>query len=204
MNNRAPADMSAVMYALERVRCAPHAKTPLKVNSDIRRFCATISTSRPVYIDYTELGLMPNWCHLNVALLTEMRGGKYVSGWLISKSSVMIDAVHHGVWLSPDHTLVDATPKDDGEQRVLFLPDPTRPYDFANNLGWQNKFWVKGAHPSVNKTFLADRRSPVLPDLCRINQYRSRVGLRELEVIGDIPCPPISRWSDFTKPRSVR
>jgi uncharacterized protein YchJ len=41
---------------------------------------------------------------------------------------VFLEAEFHAVWATLDGMLVDPSPKADGEDRILFLPDATRTY----------------------------------------------------------------------------
>ena len=193
MNRLSPLDLIAALAASGQANNAMTQTTPLKVNGDIRKFCERISRHKPVFVDYTEYGCRPNWCHMNVGILVEKLGGQCLPGWLIWASSKMIDAVHHSVWHSPDNTLVDPTPKEDGEQRVLFLPDPSHTFDYANNKGWGNRFWIKGADASMNKKRMADIICEAVIDLSQVNDYRQQHGLGQVASYCEIPVPPISR-----------
>ena len=42
---------------------------------------------------------------------------------------VYLEAEYHAVWRNPEGALVDLTPKDVPTKKILFLADPSRPYD---------------------------------------------------------------------------
>lgn len=92
-----------------------------------------VPEGKPVYIDVTPVrfakvkGCFP-------AVLEQMRqhGGAMVSGWQLWESSVILEAEYHAVWQAPDGVLHDITPKELPIERILFLPDPARPYNGAS------------------------------------------------------------------------
>ncbi|MDB5350157.1 MAG: sec-C metal-binding protein [Planctomycetota bacterium] len=52
------------------------------------------------------------------------RGGNSLLGWTIWEwPGVLLEAISHGVWERSDGELLDPTPKADGEETTLFLPD---------------------------------------------------------------------------------
>jgi len=52
-----------------------------------------------------------------------------IVGWQIWEwPDVLAEAEYHAVWESPKGEWLDITPKDDGVDRILFLPDHGRPY----------------------------------------------------------------------------
>ena len=172
----------------------PLATTPENITTGVKRFCANISRHDPVYIDYVETGFRPGWCHFNIAMMVELHGGSYLPGWIIWESSMLIEAEHHAVWHRLDNTLADVTPKVDGEQRILFLPDPGRPYNFRANLGWQNKRQLALPIPKVmKKMMMADARADVVLNLNDVNAYLEANGLPPIENVAAIRAPAISR-----------
>ncbi|TKA98189.1 hypothetical protein FAZ78_02195 [Cereibacter changlensis] len=59
--------------------------------------------------------------------------GDAVFGWLLwQHADIWIEAHHHAVLQTQDGRLVDLTPQPDGEAAVLFLTDPSKPFDFDN------------------------------------------------------------------------
>jgi hypothetical protein len=69
-------------------------------------------------------------CYRNVFTQVQERGGARQTGWCIwEHPGLFVEGVFHAIWLSPEGNLVDITPHRDGEQRILFIPDPTRSYN---------------------------------------------------------------------------
>ncbi len=161
--------------------------TPTEISGSVRKFCAEISRERPFFVDFIDYGLRQSWCHLNVALLVEKYGGTYVPGWAIWTGPGVFDAEHHAVWRKQDGTFEDVTPRVDGEKQILFLPDPSRPFDFAAMRGWENKFRGK-KDVSISAPERRLRIGGV--DVSAINKFRAQIGLSPVDTVKDIPFPP--------------
>lgn len=122
--------------------------------------CRSISAEQPVFLPFTrhDARHRAGACHLNVAHLVRERGGQAVTGWMIWESATLVDAEHHCCWRAPDGVLFDVTPRVDGEDRVLFLPDPARRIaagDGRTVRMWANRtnmatmpFTIRGGLPS--------------------------------------------------------
>jgi hypothetical protein len=94
------------------------------LSARVRQLCARISKADPVLLPFTDLSGRARQCHMNVLHRVRTHGGKRRNGWLIWESAMFAEASFHCVWESPDGELVDLTPRDDGEEHILFLPDP--------------------------------------------------------------------------------
>ncbi len=169
---------------------SPFATTPASITTKVKKFCAEISRHQPVYLGHTDFGFSPGWCHANVAMMVQKFGGAYLPGWIIWSSAMMFEAEHHAVWHRPDQTLVDVTPRVDGEDQILFLPDPARPYDFPNSLAWENKRYLKSP---TRKAMFEDIRRPVIVSLEKLNSYLMLNGMEPVQSVGAIPVPALSR-----------
>jgi hypothetical protein len=101
-----------------------------KEKAHVQAFCHEICEGiEPVYLDTPTAaeGLLA--CFVNVEKRVSESGGSIQYGWRIWEwSNTMIEAEFHAVWVAPDGSLVDITPTDNGYQKTLFLPDPTREY----------------------------------------------------------------------------
>ncbi|WP_156408872.1 hypothetical protein [Rhizobium sp. Root708] len=74
---------------------------------------------------------MHGFCNLTVAAKVQQDGGGPLHGWSIWElPDALWTAEFHVVWKAPDGTLIDVTPKPDGETSILFVPDDTYPADF--------------------------------------------------------------------------
>lgn len=107
---------------------------PSALRPDIIALCAGIAPDQsPQFIEHRPAPTaIFRECFPNVLEQIKAHGGELVFGWAIWEwPGVFIEAEHHGVWLV-DGTLVDVTPHECPVTQVLFLPDPSSPYDFAN------------------------------------------------------------------------
>ena len=103
-----------------------NATTPAQIDATVREFCTEISDeSAPVYVNLDTSTAYPvSECCYNVPTHVEKNGGEIVDGWMIwYLPQKFIEAEFHRVWRNSDGELVDVTPKPNGEQRVLFVPD---------------------------------------------------------------------------------
>jgi hypothetical protein len=110
--------------------------TPPKITRAIGRLCTKVNiTEKPYYVTVRPgPNCQKNECFWNVKRKVEQSGGKMQHGWTIWEwPQIMVEAEFHAIWISPDETAVDITPKDNNIQRILFLPDNSREYDFAND-----------------------------------------------------------------------
>jgi len=57
-------------------------------------------------------------------------GGNEVIGWTIWLwPNVLVEAEFHSVWKNHDGELIDITPKQNEEEKILFLPDEKKQYE---------------------------------------------------------------------------
>ena len=65
-----------------------------------------------------------NECFPNVERTKNTHGGEAVNGWVIwQRGNVLIEAEAHSVWKSHEGVLIDITPHNHGENKILFLQD---------------------------------------------------------------------------------
>lgn len=94
-------------------------------------------------------------CFNNVAAKVKNEGGSLLFGWTIWEwSRVFIEAEHHAIWVR-EGVPVDITPPVSGEDRVLFLPDPERAYDFERKRRLANVKRSLGQFASVDRWLVA-------------------------------------------------
>jgi hypothetical protein len=80
----------------------------------------------------------PSECHLNARIERKLqRGGSVTSGWVVwqDKANAIVVAMFHALWRSPEGALRDVTPREDGEEKVLFVPDEQRRTILSSHLG---------------------------------------------------------------------
>ncbi|MFH5803201.1 hypothetical protein [Alienimonas sp. DA493] len=102
--------------------------TPAKVTAPIKAFCHELAPgSSPVFVSAESVaGTCVNECFDNVELSISRNGGEAVIGWTIwDTDGVLLEAERHAVRKQPDGELIDPSPRVDGEEHLLFLPDPS-------------------------------------------------------------------------------
>jgi hypothetical protein len=101
-----------------------------KIAPFVLNFCKDISPENPVLIPLLPVpGKPQNECFNIVPEHISTYGGKQKIGWYILYwRRVLIEAVFHCVWESPDGELVDITPKVYKMKNIVFLPDPAKSY----------------------------------------------------------------------------
>ena len=134
--------------------------TPDRISPLVREFCRSIQPNEnPIFIavePQSEAAF--NGCFLVVKQHCERNGGRPIYGWAIWVwSHVWIKAEHHAVWETPDGTLVDITPKANRSQRIVFLPDPERVYDFEMNRRIDNIRKALRGDSDIKDLFAAEK-----------------------------------------------
>lgn len=101
-----------------------------KIAPFILNFCSEVSSAIPVIIPLRPITGKPvNECFNVVPEHIAANGGKQKIGWYILYwRRVLIEAVFHCVWESPEGELIDITPKVHKAQNIVFLPDPIKLY----------------------------------------------------------------------------
>lgn len=102
--------------------------TPKCITPEINRFCKIIAgkkANNPSYIPVrSDTNCKPRYCFPNVREKVDSSGGKVITGWIIWKRGNMyLYAEAHAIWETPKGELIDITPKEDGEEQIMFLPD---------------------------------------------------------------------------------
>lgn len=143
-------------------------KTPVAIDKVVLSFCASINPSaRPIYVQVkVSEQAKPEEAYSNVKHAVDQGQGKAVSGWLIwSWANLFIEARHHAV-LKTEQGLIDLTPQRGGEVEVLFLPDPSREFD------WDSKRFI----PDIRQALI---KSPLLTSyfqaVDRLNSLKGEV-----------------------------
>lgn len=154
--------------------------TPAFPLSDhVIHFARSLSKSEPVAMAFTDMGsgYISGACHLNVAHRVKHHGGERVSGWMIWTSIHFTEAEFHSVWRSPSGELVDVTPRVDGEQIILFVPDPNTKFEARGEGGMMpsNRTTIPGA-PYTASGLPSVRFSYREPD-GRTRQHMAKLGL---------------------------
>jgi len=94
-------------------------------------------------------GTVARECFWNVSQKCGRDGGDIQHGWAIWElPGLFIEAEFHAVWLNGGQ-LIDVTPKEDGENDILFLPDPIAKFDEATFSRRDNVRLAELDHPKV-------------------------------------------------------
>ncbi|WP_437191365.1 hypothetical protein [Planctomicrobium sp. SH527] len=136
-------------------------KVPAQTTEEIKGFCSTIVADQlPYYVKVRPVpDAVPNNCHMNVKQHIDEYGGTSMSGWIDWQSPLLLQAEFHTNWISPDGEIVDITPKEEGESRILFLPDQRQK--------WPGRF--------VPGHYKARRLLPNLDKLIRIHRQTDEI-----------------------------
>jgi hypothetical protein len=115
----------------------PDDEPNLPASAIVQAFLDHLRLTQQVTLPFTEVD--PRYqggsCHINVAHRVREAGGTVVPGWIVWQA--WFDEVeHHAVWQPPGSTdLIDLTPRPDGEDKIVFLPDPSRRIDSSSRSG---------------------------------------------------------------------
>ncbi|WP_339483160.1 YecA family protein [Pseudomonas sivasensis] len=105
-------------------------RAPIELSARILDFCRSISSEQPIVMKVEHLSFaVPSECYSNVEEQVLRSGGSAVYGWQIwDWPAALTEAEFHAVWRDPNGSLHEITPKVDGDQVIVFLPDPSRTY----------------------------------------------------------------------------
>lgn len=107
----------------------PESTTPPAVTEQVLALCRKLDPSRtPAYVPVSpwERSIMDS-CFFNIPEKIAADGGGVQYGWTIwERPGLLIEGEFHAVWVSPVGEFIDITPKRDGENKILFLPDSQR------------------------------------------------------------------------------
>ena len=117
-------------------------QSPKKVNSAVRRLLSELQLPEKniQFLKYKKPDHFrpeSDNCHFNVLVMCNYHGGGVINGWIISQDTKndFIEAQFHAVWSHPDGTLVDITPRKDGEKRLMFVLDELRQIELSDHEG---------------------------------------------------------------------
>ncbi|MET4149084.1 MULTISPECIES: hypothetical protein [unclassified Bradyrhizobium] len=99
--------------------------TPEAARPVIDAFCTGFGAMPPVPVPVrAPAGAEPGRCCFNVAREIARQGGDEVFGWIVWEGPLFITCEFHAIWRPLKCEPVDVTPKPDGEDTILFAPDP--------------------------------------------------------------------------------
>jgi hypothetical protein len=106
----------------------------------VARFCGRIAPSETAFAVpcHSAPHAQPHMCFDNVARQCDLQGGGNICGWIVWEwKDTFLEAEHHAVW-DNGTALVDVTPHRPQWRNILFLPDPSTPFDFATRRRLDN------------------------------------------------------------------
>ncbi|OWG13090.1 hypothetical protein KDK82_5597 [Delftia sp. K82] len=130
--------------------------TPKEVTKYIRELCTRIgATSEPMFLPvHTRKDSILGDCFNDVNRQIAEFGGDAVHGWQLWEwPGIMVEAEFHGIWRSPNGELLDISLKGEGEETVLFVPDPSRKF---NGSRVDNVRHAIGKNPKI-RTFIQNQ-----------------------------------------------
>lgn len=118
---------------------------PTKFHTGILALCRKIGTgSAPTYVDVApDRDSILNDCFRNVQNRIARDGGTQQCGWILWEAeNILIEAEFHCVWRTPQDKLLCISAREDGENRLAFLPDHSRRHEGRRveniALSWPN------------------------------------------------------------------
>ena len=112
----------------------PIETTPTALSPKIAEFCQTLAPDQQaVFVPVQPAeGAERDYSLENVARHAAQLGGATVLGWCIwERPGINFHATFHAVWKAWNDELIDISPPPNGENQILFLPDP--------KLVWEGK-----------------------------------------------------------------
>lgn len=113
--------------------------TPKRLTPNVRRLIDTmrLTADGAVWLKLyrpRDFVSEPAECHINILIQQKFRRGALVSGWTIWQDfeNEFVEAQFHSVWRDPQGNLRDITPRQDREQKVLFVPDESRHFKLTH------------------------------------------------------------------------
>lgn len=172
--------------------------TPSAITSHILALCDDLRTATPRHLDITPApGARFGWCSANVLHRCRLEGGSPLYGWLVWEAAgLYLNAEFHCVW-HDGQKLLDITPTQEGETRVLFAPDPRYGEDFdfrlrPNNRRFRSYGWAE-REPLVQAK-LAEASAPALA-YKRQKAEKKGVTLRQM-ILPTLPRDPLETLID--------
>lgn len=151
-----PVDLEKAALAVLRLGVRKtQASTPkAPYSADVLRLLADLHpNAQAVLLPFTETH--PDYetamCHGNVVHRVREAGGERVNGWMIWDHGVFAEAEFHAVWRNPDGVLVDITPRQHGEEFILFVEDADLKIRPREDTDGMRTVWAW-----VNRTSLPD------------------------------------------------
>ena len=140
-------------------------------------------------------------CFKDVERQVSEKGGDIVYGWIVWEwPRILIEGEFHAVWKSPVGKLIDLTTKPDGEQRIVFVPDPQRSYEGRQRDNLRLALWD---HNLVHEFIEAHKQMHELFERNRISELASAVDVDEHARLQERIAATYMKLMSFPRARST-
>lgn len=115
----------------------------------VRDFCQKLNSQIEPVVIPTRVppGALYNRCLGNVQTYVDRFGGKPFFGWSIWTDDLMIEGIPHVIWIKPSGRPLDITPHENGEERILFVPNTVQ--DEATMMAGEREIAPLVDHPLI-------------------------------------------------------
>jgi hypothetical protein len=105
-------------------------KPPVKINRRIHFLLEKMNIdATPVFVNVKpEKWALVNDCFPNVSRMVNENSGNMILGWALYESDILVEAVYHAIYKTPNNELVDITPNIYSFSKILFVEDKNSPY----------------------------------------------------------------------------
>ncbi|TCD22950.1 hypothetical protein E0D86_09990 [Pseudomonas sp. IC_126] len=126
-------------------------KTPKKISASVKALIKSLAlTESPKFLDYTHRSdsYRATYCFNNCEEESVKTGASIVYGWQIweDKKKGFIEAEFHSVIVA-DGKMLDISPRETGDKKILFVPDKARRSGRKNDrtwISWSNQKMING------------------------------------------------------------
>jgi len=130
------------MFKHTKTKISFNQTTPVEMNSSLKNFIKkTIKHhDTPVFLSFTHISdkYLNKYCHSNCEAEYIINKHPIVFGWIVweDKHKKFIESEFHAV-IKINNSLTDITPRKDGEEYVLFVPDKEKKATRINKRTWE-------------------------------------------------------------------
>jgi hypothetical protein len=150
-------------------------KPPNRINRRILFLLEKMSIdATPVFVYVKpEKWALVNECFPNVNRMVNENGGNMILGWALYESDILVEAMYHAIYKTPNNELIDITPNVCSFPKILFVEDRNSPYTGAT----RDNFRV---NPSGNP--LVDDFIHIYEAEHKIKNYKERAYTNEIKL----------------------
>jgi hypothetical protein len=133
--------------------------TPKRITDELVTACRSTGSAPPVEVrvEARPDGTL-NDCFRTVSRQIESHGGRMIVGRTIWENSYCYCGELHAVWQPDDGSLVDVTPKQDGERRIIFVETPDLCHEWQTAKPLPNIWIAKYAIGEIQDLFEVEKQ----------------------------------------------